>query len=169
MTAMSKPLRLGLPLFLVLSCVGCDQVTKKVAEAALAEAAPLSLADGMVRFQLITNRGGFLSLGAELPKPLRTALFTLGAPLLLGALLLYQLATVDLTRTQVTGFALLLGGGIGNLIDRVSNDGGVTDFVSVGIGPLRTGIFNVADVAILAGVALALWSMRPTAPRSPAD
>ena len=43
----------------------------------------------------------------------------------------------------------LLAGGIGNLIDRVTNDGLVTDFVSLGIGPLRTGIFNVADVFVL--------------------
>lgn len=166
---MSKASRLGLPLILVLSCVGCDQATKKVAEATLANAPPLSLADGIVRFQLITNRGGFLSLGAELPEPVRTVLFTFGAPLVLAGLLLYQLAAVELSRAQVAGFALLLGGGIGNLIDRVLNDGGVTDFVSIGIGPLRTGIFNIADVAIMGGVALALWSMRPTAPRPPAD
>jgi signal peptidase II len=52
---------------------------------------------------------------------------------------------------------LLLAGGVGNLIDRVSQNGFVTDFISVGVGPLRTGIFNVADVAVTFGaVALVL-------------
>ncbi len=46
----------------------------------------------------------------------------------------------------------ILAGGIGNLIDRVCCDGLVTDFINLGIGPMRTGIFNVADVAVTCGV-----------------
>ncbi|HEY8123705.1 MAG TPA: signal peptidase II, partial [Myxococcota bacterium] len=46
--------------------------------------------------------------------------------------------------------------------DRVLNAGAVTDFVSLGVGPLRTGIFNLADVAIMAGAALLLLPIRET-------
>jgi signal peptidase II len=46
----------------------------------------------------------------------------------------------------------VLSGGVGNLVDRVSNNGLVTDFINVGIGSLRTGVFNVADMAITFGV-----------------
>lgn len=56
--------------------------------------------------------------------------------------------------TALTIFASLtyiLAGGIGNLIDRVSNDGLVTDFLNVGVGPFRTGIFNFADVGVMFG------------------
>ena len=56
--------------------------------------------------------------------------------------------------------ALVAGGGIGNWLDRLLNQGTVTDFVSLGVGPLRTGIFNLADVAVMAGVALLLLSFR---------
>ena len=57
------------------------------------------------------------------------------------------------------GLSLVAGGGVGNLIDRVINNGAVTDFVRLGIGPLRTGMFNVADVAIVVGVVtILLWS-----------
>ena len=49
---------------------------------------------------------------------------------------------------------LILAGGIGNLIDRLSNGGYVTDFICLGIGPIRTGIFNIADVAITLGCLL---------------
>ena len=55
----------------------------------------------------------------------------------------------------VMGLILAVGGGMGNLIDRIAH-GAVVDFVSLGIGPLRTGIFNLADVAITIGLLLFL-------------
>ncbi|HXC20398.1 MAG TPA: signal peptidase II, partial [Steroidobacteraceae bacterium] len=58
--------------------------------------------------------------------------------------------------------ALIAGGGISNLIDRLLYGGRVTDFLNVGIGSLRTGIFNVADMAILAGALLLI--LNPQAP-----
>ena len=52
---------------------------------------------------------------------------------------------------------LVLAGGIGNVIDRVLHNGLVTDFLNLGIGPVRTGIFNVADmVLVIGGLALLL-------------
>jgi signal peptidase II len=53
------------------------------------------------------------------------------------------------------GVCLVLAGGASNWVDRVVR-GSVVDFLNVGVGPLRTGIFNVADVAIMVGVALLL-------------
>ena len=55
------------------------------------------------------------------------------------------------------------------MIDRLLNEGRVTDFLNVGIGTLRTGIFNPADMAILAGALLLVLKTRtaPAAPRSP--
>lgn len=55
------------------------------------------------------------------------------------------------------GLALFVAGGVSNWVDRVA-DCRVVDFLNVGVGPIRTGIFNVADVAILVGSALFLWS-----------
>jgi signal peptidase II len=53
------------------------------------------------------------------------------------------------------------------LIDRLIYDGRVTDFLNVGIGPLRTGIFNLADMAILAGaLLLVLKTGAASTPRS---
>jgi signal peptidase II len=53
--------------------------------------------------------------------------------------------------------SLILGGGISNLIDRLVRDHRVIDFMIVGFGWLKTGVFNVADVAITAGVGLLFW------------
>ena len=59
------------------------------------------------------------------------------------------------SRLAAAGLVLFVAGGLSNLIDRLAM-GSVIDFLNVGIGPFRTGIFNVADVAIMAGVALLL-------------
>jgi lipoprotein signal peptidase len=55
---------------------------------------------------------------------------------------------------------LFLAGGLSNLADRLAI-GSVIDFLNVGIGQVRTGIFNVADVAIMTGAALVLWDALP--------
>ena len=62
------------------------------------------------------------------------------------------------SRAQWLALALVSGGGIGNWLDRVLHDGAVTDFVSIGVGSLRTGVFNLADLAVVAGVCLLLVS-----------
>jgi len=72
------------------------------------------------------------------------------------ALLAFLLRARALTTCQRIGFSLFLAGGLGNWIDRLLNEGRVIDFVSLGVGALHTGIFNVADVAITAGILMVL-------------
>jgi signal peptidase II len=56
----------------------------------------------------------------------------------------------------VLAVSLFIAGGVGNLIDRIMHNGSVVDFLNVGIGPLRTGIFNFADVFVMGGSMLLL-------------
>lgn len=145
--------RIALPL-VVLGTIGCDRVTKRAATEWLAGEPARSFLAGSVRLVYAENRGGFLSLGATLAPAARTALFTTATGLFLAGLLLVALrARWSLGRS--IGVALLLGGGISNWIDRLLH-GRVVDFLNVGLGPLRTGIFNLADVAILAGLGVML-------------
>jgi len=51
----------------------------------------------------------------------------------------------------VFALALFFAGGVSNLLDRIAYEGYVMDFINVGIGPLRTGIFNIADISIMVG------------------
>lgn len=157
---MSQALRLSLVAAVLLSSVGCDQVAKTLARASLAASRPVSLWNDCVRLELAQNRGAFLSLGESLPVAARYLLFVV---LVSGALTLTLAFTLRLrgaTAVQLVALSLLTGGGLGNLIDRLVHDGAVVDFVSVGIGPLRTGIFNVADAAITLGVLLLLIPWR---------
>jgi signal peptidase II len=155
---MKGSVRSGLLALGLVFCIGCDQAAKALARGALASSPPVSFLGGAVRFEYAENPGAFLSLGAGLPPRVRFLLGVVLVALALGALLVFMLQSASLSPGQKAGLSLIVGGGFGNLIDRVANNGHVIDFVSVGFGSLRTGIFNVADMAITAGVLIVLVS-----------
>jgi signal peptidase II len=144
---------------IVLSTVACDRASKHLAQQRLAGGPGHSYLADTLRVQYTENRGGFLSLGADLPPRVRSAVFTVGTLALLGmvAAVLGRRSTAGAT---AIGLSLLWAGGASNIVDRLTR-GAVVDFLNVGIGPLRTGIFNVADVAITAGIAVLLLGARP--------
>jgi signal peptidase II len=143
-------------LLVALSTAGCDQAAKHVARELLGDGAVHALLGGFARFELTQNTGGFLSLGAQLAPALRYSLFVLGAPALIALVLAVSLRSALASRAAIAGLALVTGGGLANWLDRLLYAGAVTDFVSLGLGSLRTGIFNVADVAILLGAVILL-------------
>jgi signal peptidase II len=149
-------------------CVGCDHASKQAAASLLAGAPAFTVAGDAVRFELVSNPGAFMSLGAGLPDTLRLALLLGAVPLLLTLVCVAFLRAARGSRGVLVGVALLAGGGFGNWIDRLMNGGAVTDFVSIGLGPLRTGIFNLADVAVIAGVCLIVFSIREREADAPA-
>lgn len=151
-------LRLLLVCLLLIVCVGCDQAVKAIAKQTLSSSGPISLLQGIVQLQYAENPGAFLSLGAGLPARTRFLWGVVFIGLTQVVLLAYLFRSTSLSWSQKIGLSLFLGGGLGNLIDRIANDGQVIDFVSLGVGSLRTGIFNVADVAITAGVLLVLFA-----------
>ncbi|MEQ1875542.1 MAG: signal peptidase II [Bdellovibrionia bacterium] len=144
--------RFSLILMIVFSTIGCDQATKIVARDTLRAIGSLSYLNNTIRLQYTENPGAFLSLGAELPPHYRFAIFTILAGIflsILGYRAFYGRAGIP----AILGLALMLGGGVGNLIDRFAR-GQVIDFMNIGVGGIRTGIFNIADVAVVAGLLL---------------
>src|SRR5262245_32261214 len=137
---------------LILTTIGCDRVTKHLASSRLVDAPPQSFLADTFRLEYAENTGAFLSLGASLPDTLRTGLLTFGV-----AIGLIVVAVVACRRRwsgwPLAGAALIWAGGVSNLADRAVR-GSVVDFMNIGVGTLRTGIFNVADVAIMAGALL---------------
>jgi signal peptidase II len=151
---------------LLVASIGCDQVTKRLASALLERGVIHSWLGDTVRLQYAENRGAFLSLGAFLPESARFWVFVVGVGLLLAAMLGVALVGAALAPLEVAGLACFVGGGFSNWIDRVVNDGRVVDFMNLGIGRLRTGVFNVADVVLMVGVGLMLlhgWRRKPEA------
>ncbi|WP_437205944.1 signal peptidase II [Planctomicrobium sp. SH664] len=133
----------------VAAVVLVDQLTKVYATTHWKDQPPLIYLNDLFRIQYAVNTGAFLSLLAGNPAATFWVLTVLNSVMLL-AVTWYLLKSERLTWLMFLPWALILAGGIGNLIDRI-RFGHVIDFMNLGIGSLRTGIFNVADIAITAG------------------
>ena len=141
-------------LLVILICIMLDQTSKGVAGMLLPPGHALSYAGDVLRLHYVENPGAFLSLGATMSDAARATLFTGVVGIALAVLLAY-LALGGIASTQaLLPLSLIAGGGISNLIDRLAHHGHVIDFLNVGVGPVRTGIFNLADLAITTGVVL---------------
>ncbi len=145
-----------LVMLISLSCIGCDQYTKSLAREDLEPGRPVSYLGGFVRLQYEENVGGMLSVGSEFPESLRFWVFTVTVGLFLFGILSVVCIHPRLAVGDRLAAALIAGGGFGNLIDRLLYDGTVIDFLNIGVGPIRTAVFNIADVAVLTGAALLL-------------
>jgi signal peptidase II len=142
---------------IVAATAAADQAAKAAARALLAGRPPIERLGGFVRISFVENVGAFLSLGARLPEAVRFAVFVVlvGVGLLTAIVWLLRGAG-SRPHLQSAGLALVLGGGVGNLIDRLAR-GRVVDFLQLRAGSLHTGVFNLGDVAIVAGVLI--WAM----------
>lgn len=138
--------------------IGCDRLTKRMAVDRLAGVPGRSYFADTVRLEYAENTGGFLSLGEDLPPAVRRTVFVGGT----GVLFLVVLTALargfgGAARRELAmaGMLLFFAGGLSNWLDRLAH-GRVVDFMILQVGPLHTGIFNVADVAIMIGAALML-------------
>lgn len=142
----------ALLIFLVfVPLIGCDRYTKEQAVTLLKGQEPLSFLNGFFSLTYHENTGAMLSLGAYLPENIRFIIFTVIVGLGLLGGLIYVLA-IPMNTFSFTIGLLILAGGFGNLYDRALNNGRVVDFMLLQVGPLKTGVFNVADIAIMVGL-----------------
>ena len=149
-------------LFLVLvsSILSCDLVSKRAASAELQQEPSRYYLGGIVELIYAENEGALLGLGQSLSPRSRFWILSAGGVLLLAILFLVLCFRGFSSSTELFGWALLFGGGIGNLADRLARDGAVVDFLRLSVGSIRTAIFNLADVAIVAGVVLLVFGSR---------
>lgn len=150
--------RMSIILLVTLACVGCDQGTKLLASHYLPKSEVFSYLSDTVRIVYVENTGAFLGMGSALSEEMRFILFIAMAGLLLSGLFVYLAVNSDLNAMAVFGCSLIFSGGASNLYDRITNDGAVIDFLNVGVGMVRTGVFNIADMAIMLGGLLFMLS-----------
>jgi signal peptidase II len=148
--------RSALIALVVFGCVGCDQVSKMAAREYLAGTGVHSYLGDTFRLEYAENPGAFLSLGASLPSTVRYIVFTVGVGVLVATLLTWAIVSSRLAWSQRLAVVAISAGGAANLIDRIRFHGAVTDFLNLGLGSLRTGIFNVADALLMVGVSVYL-------------
>lgn len=101
----------------------------------------------------VRNKAIAFSIGSTLPDQLRTLLFIVLPLLVLFLLILYYFRTNEFTPLQRWSIAGIIGGGFGNLIDRIWRPEGVVDFISVNVygflGFSRWPTFNIADSSVV--------------------
>lgn len=134
-----------------------DQLSKIWAVSYLQSGPRFTFIFDTIRIAYAENHGAFLGLGNSLSPDMRFVIFTALVGLFLLGLLLYTLFSSDVNRLSLWALSLIFAGGFSNFIDRAMNDGAVVDFLNMGVGSLRTGIFNIADVYIMVGAALVIF------------
>jgi signal peptidase II len=143
-------LRIILILLMLSLTIGCDQLSKAIVRHKMNDYDQISFMNNHFNLIKVENTGAFLSVGNTLSGPLRLILLNL-LPLLAVVAGLVFILTRNLSRITLFSIILVVGGGFGNLYDRIVH-GSVTDFMHINFGFFQTGIFNVADVSITAGM-----------------
>lgn len=125
-----------------------DYVTKRMAEGSLRPGQPHEVFGDFLRFTLGYNTG--IAFGIPFGVGARPMLIVFTIIAIAGIIWIYR--TTDARhRAQIVALGLILGGAIGNLLDRFRGPAGVVDFIDVGIGASRFWTFNIADSAITVG------------------
>jgi signal peptidase II len=140
-------------LFIILSAgYIIDHATKAAAKEKLSDGQAYSYFFDTFRIQYSENTGAFLSLGEKLTGEAGFIILTFLPAVFLVLLFFYVLFSKKMPVSQVVAFTLIFTGGASNIVDRFTAGRHVIDFMNLGIGPyLRTGIFNFADLYIMAG------------------
>jgi signal peptidase II len=137
--------------------VALDQWTKHLAVARLERHVPHEIAGEAVRFTLTYNPGA--AFGMHFGNASRVV-FTILTVVILGFLVRLYRSLPASERALRLAIAAVMGGALGNLIDRFRSPLGVVDFIDVGVGDTRFWTFNVADAAVSVGavlLVLLLW------------
>lgn len=143
-----KNKKIIIAILIMIVLTGFDQITKVWAENFLAGKGSVNVLGEYAVLVLAKNRGGFLSVGNQANDVLWLIVFIVIPLIVLFALTFYVLTYKSTNNFCLTAWVLIFSGGLGNIIDRILY-GSVTDFMNIGIGNIRTGIFNVADLYIV--------------------
>lgn len=147
--------KLTLISIIVILNIIADQVTKVLARKHIEYNEVIEVIGKYLIFTKVENRGAFLGMGSSLSPVMRSILLlVLPAAVMIG-LLVYMLRSKDLTKTSLWGLSFIVGGGIGNIFDRIVY-GSVTDMLFIDLQFAHTGIFNVADISVMVGTGLIL-------------
>jgi signal peptidase II len=130
-----------------------DRLTKILATELLKGRRPAAYLKNLVVFYYAENSGAFLSLGAGWNIYFKYFVFII-IPIGFCAAILIYLMTRERETIRIVLLSCIAGGGIGNLIDRLFNEFRVVDFLNFGVGNIRTGILNVADLSVTFGAVI---------------
>lgn len=143
-------------LIILAANLGCDQISKDIIRQRIDYDEKISVIDHFITLTKVENTGAFLSMGSNLPHNVSNIVMII-LPLVVLCYAFYYLVTKKtLSGLLSLGLCLVIGGGTGNIIDRVIY-GSVTDFLHFNFGLFQTGIVNFADISLTAGLVIVLY------------
>ena len=153
---MARSRRNGL-LFLWIASVivVADVITKRLAVAELVPRyVPKQVIGDWIQMRLVYNQGAAFGIYLGVWSRWIFVALTVVAVVILARMILH---TKEGDWFRVTAIAMVVGGALGNLIDRLRSAQGVVDFIDVGVGAHRWPTFNVADMGVSVGAVLLAW------------
>ena len=143
---------------IVLLSIASDQISKVWVRNNFESYIEKSIIGDVFTLIKVENTGAFLGMGSDLSETLRVLLLIVLPVIVLVSITIYTYIDKSLDKTSIIGFSLIIGGGIGNIFDRIVY-GSVTDFLYLNFGGImKTGIFNIADLSVTTGMILILIS-----------
>ncbi len=145
-------------ILLVIINIAIDQISKVVVRANIAFREVIDIIGDNFILTNVENEGAFLGMGSEMNGALRLILLVILPVLVLGYLMYYIITTKSLDRLSTIALSCIAGGGIANIFDRIAF-GKVTDFLFIDLGGVfKTGIFNVADMSVVFGLLILIYT-----------
>lgn len=150
----SRKARVFWPLLIAVLAADCS--TKSIVVTHLDPHLPFPILGSFFRLTLAFNRGSAMGLWRG-----ESARLVLGGLATLVVLFLFRWyrATTPRSVLKPLALALVIGGALGNLGDRLRWTRGVVDFIDIGIGSMRFWTFNVADIGVTVGAVLLAWAL----------
>jgi len=158
-------IRIVLILLIITVNIGCDQFSKKIVKRSVLPYETIHVLNDHLTVTRVENSGAFLSAGDSMSKSSKQIFLTL-IPVIAMVLGLVYLFLKPVSGNMLVGLCFVIGGGVGNLFDRILY-GSVTDFLYLKFGIFQTGIFNMADVSIMAGMSVILLQFLLKPPHRP--
>ena len=156
--ARARPRRFLLEMLVIAGIVALDQATKLLVRQHVPLHDSLTVIPGLLNLVHVRNTGAAFGFLNAVDFPYKPVVVALVATAALMGIALYAARLSSHERLARVGLALILGGAVGNLIDRLTL-GSVVDFVDVVLGGWHFWAFNVADSAITVGVVAMLADM----------
>ena len=155
---LNKKSRYLLITILVFLSIAFDQISKIWVRNNFESYIEKSLIGDVFTLIKVQNTGAFLGMGSNLSEIPRILLLIILPVVVLISISIYTYLDKTLDRNSIIGFSLIIGGGVSNIFDRIVY-GSVTDFMYINLGGIfKTGIFNIADLSVTAGMILILIS-----------
>jgi signal peptidase II len=147
----NKFIRAAIILFILALNIGCDQISKTIVRKNMGDNQVIGYVANHVTLEKEENTGAFLSLGDTLGGPVRLIILDILPLIAVVFGLGFILYRTNIPNLRLLGIIFIIGGGAGNLYDRIVH-GSVTDFMHIDFVIFQTGVFNVADMSIMAGM-----------------